>query len=62
MQNKNYILVVSIGCVFRQYGEEERICTKCGYIINGKGDVNKQIEFMINNGYPIPNCGINKKC
>jgi hypothetical protein len=53
------IHVVSHSCNFKQYGDEERLCSKCGYVIGGKGDINKQLEFMINNGYPIPSCGIN---
>jgi len=53
------IPVVSHSCKFRQYGDEERLCSRCGYVIGGKGDIDKQLEFMINNGYPIPSCGIN---
>lgn len=59
------LIVVSHGCNFRQYGEEERKCTKCGYVIGGgkffDGDINKQLECMIKAGYPIPKCGINKR-
>jgi len=54
-----YKKVLNYGCSFRQYGDEERICTKCGYVISSKGNVNESLEFMINNGYEVPNCGVN---
>ena len=56
---ETYLPIVSHSCKFKQYGDEERLCSKCGYVIGVKGEVNKQLEYMINNGYSIPSCGVN---
>lgn len=51
--------ILAYNCTFKQYGEEERKCSKCGYTIGGSGDIIKQLEFLIGDDEnQIPNCGI----
>lgn len=45
-------------CNIVQYGEEERLCRTCGYVLwEDKGKTNEEIiNDMVKNGYPKPNC------
>lgn len=45
-------------CNIVPYGDEERLCRTCGYVLwEDKGKTNEDIlNDMINSGYPSPNC------
>jgi ribosomal protein L37E len=45
-------------CSFKPYGEEENICTKCGYVTwSSKTKTYEEIvQQMIDSGYPSPDC------
>lgn len=65
MQENKQIKVESYNCDFKQYGDEERLCKKCGYVITSDRKVFKDdresLEYGIDNQeYNIPDCGINK--
>lgn len=48
-------------CNIVPYGEEERLCRTCGYVLwESKGKSNEEIiNDMAKNGYPKPNCMVN---
>jgi len=52
--------IKDLKCKFRMYGDVEKLCIKCGYIIwfNGKDTDLTVLNNMVNSGYPIPNCNI----
>jgi hypothetical protein len=45
-------------CVIVQYGSEERLCRKCGYVLwDEKGKTNEEIiGNMVKSGYKSPSC------
>lgn len=45
-------------CFIVQYGNEERLCKKCGYVMfNDKDMTDEQIiDQMIEDGYSVPPC------
>ena len=45
-------------CLIVQYGEEERLCKKCGYVLwEEKGKSNDEIiNNMVKAGYDAPTC------
>jgi hypothetical protein len=49
---------VKRSCLIVQYGEEERLCKKCGYILwEKKGKSNDEIiDNMAKAGYDAPKC------
>lgn len=55
--NSKKLTVTSYSCRFVDYGDVERRCTRCGYVIwkNGKTD-NEVLIDMISHGYPLPGC------
>ena len=45
-------------CSFRPYGDEENICTKCGYVTwtSKSKTYDEIVQQMIDSGYPAPDC------
>lgn len=45
-------------CSFKPYGEEENICTKCGYVTwaSKSKTYDEIVQQMIDSGYPAPDC------
>lgn len=45
-------------CTFKKYGDVEKRCLKCDYIIPFDADIDDSIvlENMIKSGYPLPDC------
>lgn len=45
-------------CSFKPYGEEENICTKCGYVTwsNKNKTYAEIVQQMIDSGYNAPLC------
>jgi hypothetical protein len=52
--------IKSFECNFVNYGDVEKRCTKCGYIIEKVHAKNEKdiLCDMINNNYPPPDCEI----
>ncbi len=43
-------------CIFRMYGEEEKICSKCGYVIPVTKDDLKALDDTIKSTTELPKC------
>lgn len=53
------IIVGKVNCFFFNYGEVERKCYRCGYVIEKTSDDKKNLQETINSTGEIPKCGIN---
>ena len=54
-------IIKDIKCKFKDYGNEERLCSKCGYVIPNHNNVHeddiKEIKNLLELNFPIPKCG-----
>ena len=51
-------LDINYSCTFVKYGDVEKKCTKCGYVIwhNGITDDGAILKEMMESGYGYPDC------
>jgi hypothetical protein len=46
-------------CVFKQYGDSERVCKNCGYIIPSTDNDEAALIRTIESVHEIPSCDLN---